>query len=70
MTKQQEEAYTALDTVHYKGEKTVFTFEYFTNIMTKAHTNLHHFCEPILETKKVHDRLSSIQNHGPQIGCS
>ena len=60
MTKQKEEAYAALDAVHYKGEKATFTFEHFTNIMTKAYNDLQRFGEPVLERKKVRDLLSKI----------
>ncbi len=62
MNKQKEEAYTALEAVHYKGEKTTFTFEHFTNILTKAYNDLHRYGEPVLESKKVRDLLAKIQD--------
>jgi hypothetical protein len=60
MNKQKEEAYAALDAVHYKGERSTFTFEHFTNILTKAYNDLQRFGEPVIETKKVRDLLSKI----------
>lgn len=62
MNKQKEEAYMALDAVHYKGEKTTFTFEHFTNIPTKAYNGFQHFGEPVLESKKVQDLLNKISD--------
>jgi hypothetical protein len=60
LTKQKEEACAAIDAVHYKGEKTTFTFEHFTNILTKAYNDLQCFGEPVLEAKKVRDLLVKI----------
>lgn len=41
LTKQKNKTYAALDAVHYKGGPTTFTFEQFTNIITKAYNDLH-----------------------------
>jgi hypothetical protein len=40
LNKQKEDAYKALDVVHYKGERSTFTFEHFAGIMTKAYNDL------------------------------
>lgn len=40
MNKQKEEAHSALDAVHYKGEWSNFTFKHFTNTLTKAYNAL------------------------------
>jgi hypothetical protein len=60
LTKQKEEAYAAIDAVHYKGEKMTFTFEHLINILTKAYNDLQRFGEPVLEAKKVRDLLVKI----------
>jgi hypothetical protein len=53
LNKQKEDAYKALDVVHYKGERSTFAFEHFAGIMTKAYNNLQSYGEPVLESKKV-----------------
>jgi hypothetical protein len=58
--KQKEDAYKAIDMVHYKGERSTFTFEHFTGILTKAYNYLQHYGEPVLESKKVRDLLTKI----------
>jgi hypothetical protein len=60
LTKQKEEAYKCLETVHYKGERATFTFEHFTGLLTKAYNDLQRYGEPILESKKVRDLLAKI----------
>jgi hypothetical protein len=60
LNKQKEDAYKALDVVHYKGERSTFTFEHFADIMTKAYNDLQHYGEPVLETKKVRDLLAKV----------
>jgi len=60
LNKQKEDAYKALDVVHYKGERSTFTFEHFAGIMTKAYNDLQRYGEPVLENKKVRDLLSKI----------
>lgn len=60
LTKQKEKAYAALDTIHYMGEHATFTFEHFTNVLTKAYHDLQHFGEPVVEVKKVWDLLAKI----------
>jgi hypothetical protein len=60
LNKQKEDAYKAIDVVHYKGERSTFTFEHFTGILTKAYNDLQCYGEPVLESKKVRDLLSKI----------
>ena len=62
LNKQKEDAYKALDVVHYKGERSTFTFEHFAGIMTKAYNDLQRYGEPVLENKKVRDLLSKISD--------
>jgi hypothetical protein len=60
LNKQKEDAYKALDVVHYKGERSTFAFEHFAGIMTKAYNNLQSYGEPVLESKKVWDLLTKV----------
>jgi hypothetical protein len=60
LNKQKEDAYKAIDMVHYKGERSTFTFEHFTGILTKAYNDLQRYGEPVLESKKVRDLLVKI----------
>jgi hypothetical protein len=62
LNKQKEEAYKAIDMVHYKGERATFTFEHFTGILTKAYNDLQRYGEPVLESKKVRDLLMKIMD--------
>ncbi len=58
LNKQKEESYKTIEGVHYKGERTTFTFEHFTVILTKGYNDLQCYGEPVLEAKKVRDLLS------------
>jgi hypothetical protein len=62
LNKQKEDAYKAIDMVHYKGERSTFTFEHFTGILTKAYNDLQRYGEPVLESKKVRDLLIKISD--------
>lgn len=56
---QKEDTYKAIESVHYKGERSTFTFEHFAGILTKGYNDLQHG-QPILEAKKVRDLLNKI----------
>jgi hypothetical protein len=60
LNKQKEDAYKSIESVHYKGERSTFTFEHFTGILTKAYNDLQRYGEPVLEAKKVRDLLNKI----------
>jgi hypothetical protein len=62
LNKQKEETYKMIENVHYKGERTTFTFEHFTGILTKGYNDLQRYGEPVLEAKKVRDLLSKISD--------
>jgi hypothetical protein len=62
LTKQKEETYKAVEAAHYKGERSTFTFEHFTGILTKGYNDLQRYGEPVLESKKVRDLLSKISD--------
>jgi hypothetical protein len=48
--------------VHYKGERSTFTFENFSGTLTKAYNDLQHYGKPVLESKKVRDLLLKISD--------
>jgi hypothetical protein len=62
LNKQKEEAYKTIDNLHYKGERTTFTFEHFTGLLTRSYNDLQRFGEPVLESKKVRDLLAKISD--------
>jgi hypothetical protein len=62
LNKQKEETYKVIEGIHYKGERTNFTFEHFTAILTKGYNDLQRYGEPVIETKKVRDLLSKISD--------
>jgi hypothetical protein len=55
-----EDAYSALERIHYEGERKGFTFEKFVEKHNEAFLELSRYGEPVLETKKVRDFLSRI----------
>ncbi len=48
-----EDAYAALERIHYEGERKGFTFEKFVEKHNEAFLELSRYGEPVLETKKV-----------------
>ncbi len=60
MARQKQEAYTILETVHYKHELATFSFEHFTGLLTRAYNDLQRYGEAVLESKKVRDLLNAI----------
>jgi hypothetical protein len=50
-----KDAYSALERIHYEGERKGFNFEKFVEKHNEAFLELSRYGEPVLETKKVHD---------------
>ncbi len=48
--------------MHYKGERSTFTFEHFSGLLTKAYNDLQRYGEPIIESKKVRDVLNKVSD--------
>jgi hypothetical protein len=63
-----EEAYSALERIHYEGERKGFTFEKFVEKHNEAFLELSRYGEPVLESKKVRDFLSRI--NAPELAAA
>jgi hypothetical protein len=50
-----EDAYAALEALHYEGERNGFTVEKFVEKHNEAYLELDRYNEPVLEAKKVRD---------------
>jgi hypothetical protein len=63
-----EDAYAALEHIHYKGERKGFNFEKFVEKHNEAYLELSRYGEPVLETKKVRDFLTRI--NAPELAAA
>jgi hypothetical protein len=63
-----EDAYSALERIHYEGEQKGFNFEKFIEKHNEAFLELSRYGEPVLETKKVRDFLSRI--NAPELAAA
>jgi hypothetical protein len=63
-----EDAYSTLESIHYKGEHKGFNSEKFVEKHNEAFLELSQYGEPVFETKKVQDFLSRI--HAPRLAVA
>lgn len=63
-----EDAYAALEALHYEGERKGFTFEKFVEKHNEAYLELERYNEPVLEAKKVRDFLRRI--NAPELNAA
>jgi hypothetical protein len=65
---EMKEAYSALECIHYEGERKGFTFEKFVEKHNEAFLELSQYGEPVLESKKVRDFLLRI--NAPELAAA